>query len=309
MPQKIAITGALALALAACAPKAEIKQTATPTAATTMAPAALFADYDVVDLSVTVAENMPAHWGTSPAFQRWTYNWFQQEKDQHGNDYFTHEGPYFGQRYVIDEHTGTQSDFPAHFVPPAKSGLPEASEMGEMTGEKYPLDRMMGPAVVIDASDIRDKAEPGKSPVITLDRVKQWERQNGPVKAGEVVLFRSGYSDAYYKPMPEGMRMTFQPVVTKSAPGWPAPEPAVMEYLHGKGVWHMGTDAPSMGPCEGGQAVHVAGLKHGMSWEEMLTNMAGLPERGAFYVALGVKVRNQSGAISRAVAFVPRKKP
>ena len=309
MSMKMMLTAAFALAMAGCAPKQETKtEIEARKAATTMAPAALFADYDVVDLSVTVAENMPAHWGTSPAFQRWTYNWFTQEKDQHGNDYFTHEGPYFGQRYVIDEHTGTQSDFPAHFIPPAKSGLPEASEMGEITGEKYPLERMMGPAVVIDASDIRDKAEAGKSPVITLDRVKQWESQNGPVKAGEVVLFRSGYSDAYYKPMPEGMRMTFQPVVTKTAPGWPAPEPAVMEYLRGKGVWHLGTDGPSMGPCEGGQAVHVAGLKHGMSWEEMLTNMSKLPVRGSFYVALGVKVRGQSGAISRAVAFVPKLK-
>lgn len=298
----------LALTVTACAPRPEATQPSGASAApaATVAPAALFSGYDAVDLSVTVAENMPAHWGTSPAFQRWTYNWFEQQKDHHGNDYFASEGPYFGQRYLIDEHTGTQSDFPAHFVPPPGSGLPGASPMGAMTGEKYPVERMMGAAVVIDASDIRDKAEPGKSAVITLERVKQWETRHGAIKAGEVVLFRSGYSDAYYKPMPEGMRMTYAPVVAKTAPGWPAPEPAVMEYLHGKGVWHMGTDGASMGPCEGGQAVHVAGLKHGMSWEEMLTNLGALPERGAYYIALGVKVRGQSGAISRAVAFTPK---
>ena len=134
MSIKIWLAGAMALMAVGCVSKTDVPGEA----ATAMAQAALFTDYDVVDLSVTVAEDMPAHWGTSPAFQRWTYNWFAQEKDQHGNNYFTHEGPYFGQRYVIDEHTGTQSDFPAHFVPPAKSGLPEASEMGEMTGEKYP---------------------------------------------------------------------------------------------------------------------------------------------------------------------------
>ena len=38
-----------------------------------------------------------------------------------------------------------------------------------------------------------------------------------------VVLFHSGYSDAYYKPLPEGLRMTFEPVVAKTKPGWPAP--------------------------------------------------------------------------------------
>ncbi len=84
----------------ACAPRPEAAQPTGDPAATaaTVAPAALFSGYDVVDLSVTVAENMPAHWGTSPAFQRWTYNWFEQQKDHHGNDYFASEGPYFGQR-------------------------------------------------------------------------------------------------------------------------------------------------------------------------------------------------------------------
>lgn len=292
--------------LTACAPSAppEAKKeaAAAPAAAMgTLAPNVLFENYEVVDLSVTVAENMPAHWGLSPAFQRWTYNWFEQQKDHYGNDYFGHEGPYYGQRYVIDEHTGTQTDYPAHFVPPSKGPL------GKMTGDLYPLDRMMGPAAVIDVTDLRDKAENGKSAVITVQRIQDWEKQHGEIRKGEVVLFRSGYSDAYYKPMPEGLRMTYMPVVAKTAPGWPAPEPAVMTYLHGKGVVHLGIDGASMGPCEGGQAVHLAGLEKGMSWEEMLTGLGQLPPRGAFYMALGVKVRGQSGAITRACAFVPKR--
>ena len=298
---------ALLLAIVACTPipGPENKQGA-PAAVTaamgTLAPNVLFENYEIVDLTVTIAENMPAHWGLSPAFQRWTYNWFEQQKDHYGNDYFGHEGPYFGQRYVIDEHTGTQSDFPAHFVPPNRG------EIGKMTGEHYPLDRMMGPAVVIDVSDIRDKAENGKSAVITVQRVQDWEKQHGEIKKGEVVLFRSGYSDAYYKPMPDGLRMTYMPVVAKTAPGWPAPEPALMTYLYGKGVVHLGIDGASMGPAEGGQAVHLAGLEKGMSWEEMLTGLDKLPPRGAFYLALGAKVRGQSGAITRACAFVPKRR-
>ena len=273
-----------------------------------MTPNVLFIGYDVVDLSVTVHENYPAHWGVYPPFQRWTYNWFNQQKNQYGNAWMYSEGPFYGQRYVIDEHTGTQSDFPAHFVPPPNSGLPGAGPMGVVTGDKYPLDRMMGPAAVIDVTAIRDQAENGKSAVITVDMVKQWERKHGDIKAGEVVLFHSGYTDAYYKPMPEGRRLTFEPLVTKTKPGWPAPAPEVMEYLNKKGVWHLGIDGASMGPVEGGQAVHVAGLGRGMSWEEMLTVLGKLPPRGAFYVALGVKVADQSGSISRAIAFVPKKK-
>jgi len=267
----------------------------------------VFAGYEVVDLTVTTAENMPAHWGSNPPLQRWTYNWFAPKKNDYGTLAVASEGPYYGQRYVIDEHTGTQVDFPAHFIPPPDSKLPYAGPMGLVTGDKYPLDRLMGPAVVIDVTAHCDHAENGKSFSIPVSLVQEWERKHGEIRKGDVVLFHSGYTDKYYKPMPEGLRMTFESVVAKTKPGWPAPAPEVMIYLNQKGVWHLGTDGPSMGPADGGQAVHVAGLQLGMSWEEMLINLAKLPPRGAFYIALPIKVADQSGSPTRAVAFVPRK--
>jgi len=39
--------------------------------------------------------------------------------------------------------------------------------------------------------------EPGKSPAITLERVRQAESKDGPIAAGDVVIFRSGYSDRF----------------------------------------------------------------------------------------------------------------
>lgn len=260
----------------------------------------------VVDLSVTVSESLPGNWADLPRFQRWTYSWFEPIRGPYGEVAVPSEGPYYGQRYIIDEHTGTQVDFPAHFIPPPGSGLPHAGEAGNLTGDRYPLERLMGPAVVIDVTELLDQAEPGQSPRITLEHVRAWEQEHGPIQPGEVVLFRSGYTDKYYQPFPQGRRLTFEPVVTRSAPAWPAPDPEVMEYLFSKGVFHLGTDGPSMGPAEAGQATHVAGLKHGMSWEEMLINLDQLPSRGAFYIALPVKVAGQSGGPSRAIAFVPR---
>jgi len=303
---KIILILGLAL-LAGCAPSPQ-SASAPSVAPPALSANDLFTGHDIVDLTVTVAENMPAHWGTSPPLQRWTYNWFTQKQDEYGNPYMMSEGPYYGQRYVIDEHTGTQTDFPAHFVPPPGSGIPNAGPMGSLTGDKYPLDRMMGPAAVIDVTALRDKADNGKSAVIGMDVIQAWEKQHSDIKPGDVVLFYSGYSDAYYKPLPEGLRMTYEPVVAKTKPGWPAPSVEVMKHLRGRGVWHMGTDGPSMGPCEGGQAVHLAGLQEGMSWEEMLIGLGQVPPRGAFYIGLGAKVRDQSGAITRAIAFVPKKK-
>ena len=259
----------------------------------------------IVDLTVLLSETLPAHWGANPPLQRWTNNWFEPIRNSYGTISSPSEGPYYSQRYVFDEHTGTQTDFPAHFIPPADSGLPFAGPMGSLTGDKYPLSRMMGPAAVIDVTAIRDDAEPGKSARITVDMIKAFEAEHGEIQAGDVVLFHSGYSDAYYKPLPEGLRMTFEPVVAKTKPGWPAPEPEAVTYLQSRGVWHLGTDGPSMGYAEAGQPTHVAGLEHGMSWEEMLINLGDLPPRGAYYLALPLKVADQSGSTTRAIAFVP----
>lgn len=259
----------------------------------------------VVDLTVLLSETLPAHWGSNPPFARWTNNWFEQPTNVYGSPASGSNGPYYSQRFVLDEHTGTQTDFPAHFVPPPDSGLPHASPMGAVTGDKYPLNRMMGPAAVIDVTDLRDEAEPGFSAPITVGRIQAWESEHGPIQPGEVVLFYSGYSDAYYKPLPEGARMTLEPVVLKTAPGWPAPTPEAVKYLFDRGVWHLGTDGASMGPVEDGQPTHLAGLQHGMSWEELLINLGELPVRGAFYIALPLKVADQSGAPTRAIALLP----
>jgi len=175
--------------------------------------------------------------------------------------------------------------------------------MGKMTCDKMNPAQWMGPAAVIDVRAILDKAPNGKSPLITPEMVRDWESKNGALRQGEIVLFYSGYSDKYYKPFPEGNRLAFDPLILQNAPGWPAPSPEAVEYLNSKGIKHLGSDGPSMGPVEAGQGTHVAGLKHGMTWDELLTNVGKLPVRGAFYIALPTKIVDGSGATTRAVAL------
>ena len=43
----------------------------------------------------------------------------------------------------------------------------------------------MGPAAVIDVSAIRDAAEPGMSPRITVAMIEEWESTHGPIEAGD----------------------------------------------------------------------------------------------------------------------------
>lgn len=259
----------------------------------------------VVDLTVLLSESLPGHWGANPPFARWTNNWFEAGESAYGTPSTASSGPCYSQRFVLDEHTGTQTDFPAHFIPPPGSGLPHEGRAGLLTVDRYPLSRLMGPGVVTDVTDLRDSAEPGRSAAITVERIRARESVNGAVQADEVVLFHSGYSDAYYKPLPQGRRLTSEPLVLQSQPGRPAPTPEAVEYLRGRGVWHLGTDGASVGPVENGQPTHVAGPRHGMRWEELLTNLGRLPARGAFYIALPTKIADQSGGPARAIALLP----
>ena len=106
--------------------------------------AAAVANGEVVDLTVAVADNHPAHWPFHPPFKRWTLNWFEAQPGPYGKNPVVAPGgpddtfngnvfqsvfPYFSQQYV-DDHTGTQIDYPAHFVPPAGSGLEFENESG-----------------------------------------------------------------------------------------------------------------------------------------------------------------------------------
>ena len=148
----------------------------------------------VVDLSLTVAAELPCVWpvGMTPLAVVPTAT-------------FGHTGRH-RDMLVIDEHTGTQWDAPAHFVPPPDSGLDGAGPMGVVTGDKVPAWQFCGEACVIDLTKHRDDAAHGESFLIGPEHVREWELSHRPLGPGDVVCFRTDYTDTYYKPFPAGER-------------------------------------------------------------------------------------------------------
>lgn len=212
-------------------------------------------------------------------------------------------GPYHRDMIIIDEHTGTQWDAPAHFVPPPDSGLPGAGPNGKITGEKVPAWQFCGEACVIDITQHIDEAKDGESYLIGPEIVQAWEKQHRPLKFGDVVLFRSDYSDRYYKPFPAGERFVTT-ALRKETAGWPAPTPETMQYVGSRGVMTMGLDGASMGPLPNlAVATHQAGGQLGMIWTECETNLGSLPTTGAFYAKLPAKHAGGSGGECRCVAI------
>ena len=256
----------------------------------------------VVDLSLALAEDLPCHWSTHQPFQHKIWNWFTTRKDGSAALYNRGGPPYATRWMAIDEHTGTHFDAPSHFVPPPGSGLPGAGPAGEVTAEKIPVTQFMGPAAVIDVSDL-ESTEPGVSPIIEAGHVTAWEERHGRLEPGQVVLFRTGW-DRHYLRGPEGNRYLHDVVVTGRGSGWPAPDVPAMDLLLERGIRCVGIDAPSMGPAHNGAPVHVHGLRKGAVYIECLTGLDALPPRGAWFCFLPLKVEGGTGAPGRAVAFM-----
>lgn len=271
---------------------------AAPPAATTP-PAGL----RLVDLSVVIAEDLPAYWPAHMPFQHKNWNWFGTVDGPGGKSY-CRCGPYSTNWMAIDEHTGTHFDAPSHFVAPPDSGLPQAGPAGTVTVEKVPVDQTIGPAAVIDVSDLCGSGGPGESPLIEPDRIDNWEQDHGSLEAGDIVLLHTGW-DAHYQKQPRGLDYVNRVVSSHEVAGWPAPSVATIEKLLARGIRCVGIDAPTMGPAQDGREVHVVALSRGAVFIEGLTGLNQVPARGAYFCFLGLKVEGGSGAPGRAVAWVP----
>jgi kynurenine formamidase len=205
---------------------------------------------------------------------------------------------------LIDGNTGTQLDVPPHSVARPELGRDKSGPLGLATTDRIEPWQFGGEACVIDVRDLLDKAPPGTSPLVTPDRVERFERAHRPVGRGDVVLFRSGYSDRSYRPLPAGRRFIAD-VLDRKAPGYPDPDPDCMDLLGTRGVLAAGTDSASMGPLPDlAEPTHHAGLKYGMIWTEGATNLGELPDVGAFYCFLGPKHRDGPYGEGRAFSIV-----
>ena len=277
----------------------------------------------VVDLSVTLAQELPVWWpGAGVGNYVYPYRVF------HTNTYTGWMGPYKVNNHLMDAHTGTHMDPPAHFGPPPgfdfssynawTKGVQQKYEAKygkikttAMTSDKVPPHYCIGPARVVDVTarigTTRRESWPA-SPTIRVEDVQAHERMYGPIKAGEVVLFKSGHTDAHFRELQRGIEdpNTAAPL-NGNAEGWPAPSPETVNYVLDKGVKCIGTDAPSMGSVNSEEATmtHWAAASREAVFVEFLTGVGALPPTGGFFVFLAPKYENNHGGPGRALGILP----
>jgi len=199
-------------------------------------------------------------------------------------------GGYFYSSYAVctPEHGGTHLDAPIHFAE------------GRKTADQVPIRQLVAPAVVIDITD-RVTADYR----LTADDVRAWEQRHGTIEPGTIVLLRTGWS----KRWPDRVAYFGDASTTSSAnlhfPSYG--EDAARLLVTERRVAAIGVDTASI---DYGQSkdfiVHQTANGADVPGLENITNLERLPARGAWIIALPMKIGKGSGAPVRIVAALPR---
>ena len=203
------------------------------------------------------------------------------------------EGGYFYAANAVStpEHGGTHLDAPIHFGE------------GRHTADQIPLDRLVAPAVVIDVSA---KAASDRGYRLTPEDVLAFERRNGRIAPGTIVLLRTGWSRFW----PD--RKSY---LGDDTPGdasklrFPSYGPDAARLLvRERRVAALGADVASIdyGPSTDFM-VHRIAAEANVPGLENLTNLDSLPATGAIVIALPMKIEGGSGGPLRAAALIPRR--
>lgn len=257
----------------------------------------------IVDLSLTLDESLPCWWPSHVPYQQKTYSWFSDREDAAAPLRNRTGAAYQTRWLLLDEHTGTHCDAPCHFVPPADSGLAHAGELGSVAVDQLALDAMLGPAAVIDVTELAGEGRPGTSPRIEPRHVERHEAAHGRLREGDVVLLRSDW-DTRYRRGEDGSAYSRDALVTASGPAWPSPSAATVDLLWERGVRCVGTDGVSIGGADHGEDAHLSGLTRGMVLIEALGALRQLPPRGSFFLFLPLKLAHGTGGPGRAIALI-----
>jgi kynurenine formamidase len=197
---------------------------------------------------------------------------------------------YAANNFSAAEHGGTHLDAPIHFAE------------GRQAADQVPLERLAGPAAVVDVSSRADADPDFRLDVATLEA---WETAHGTIGERNIVLVRTGWSSRWpdkarylgtTRTGPEAVAELHFPGIDSSAARW----------LAARRVKAVGIDTPSI---DYGQSVtfdtHRILFQDDIPAFENVVQLERLPATGAFVIALPMKIRGGSGGPLRIVAILP----
>jgi kynurenine formamidase len=204
----------------------------------------------------------------------------------------TDKGYYYSAyNFSAAEHGGTHIDAPIHFAKDRE------------TVDTIPVDRLIGPAVVVDVSrGVRDNRDYQVTPGDFI----AWEKKNGRIPDGSIVLLNTG-SAGHWPDRVKYMGTDERGEGAVAKLHFPGLHPEGAEWLvANRSVKAIGLDTPSI---DYGQSTlfesHRILFDKNVPAFENVANLDRLPATGATVIALPMKIAGGSGGPLRIVAWVP----
>ena len=203
----------------------------------------------------------------------------------------TDQGYYYAANdFSAAEHGGTHLDAPVHFA------------RGRQTSDRIPLERLVGQAAVID---VTRAAAANRDYQVSVADFTTWERANGTLPEGAIVLLRTGYSK-FWPNRRRYMGTNERGAEAVAKLHFPGLAPAAARWLvANRRIKAIGLDTPSI---DYGQSKlfrsHRTLFAENIPAFENLDNLDRLPARGALFIGLPMKIRGGSGGPLRAIAII-----
>lgn len=194
---------------------------------------------------------------------------------------------YSAYRFCAPEHGGTHVDAPRHF-----------SEKG-YTVAQIPVSDLMGKAVVIH---VEHKVKNNRDYTISVEDIKAFEQQHGPLTNQNIVLFYTGWGQYWHNKLLYLGTNKFGDVKNLHFPGL---SKEAAQYLVSKKVKGIGLDTPSLDPgvSQDFQA-HQIILGANLYGIENIARLELLPPTGATLIVAPMKIERGSGAPTRVFALI-----
>ncbi len=185
--------------------------------------------------------------------------------------------------------------------PEGRFDVPIHFAEGGQTSEQVPVDRLIGPAVVVEVT-----AHVHPDYQVQIADLEAWEQTHGLMPEGAHVLLRTGWGSRWPdKATFLGTEMTGPEAIQHLH--FPGTSSEVARWLvTQRNIDAVGIDTPSIDYGQSTQfETHVILYEAGLIGYENIANLEQLPESGSFVVALPKKIAGGSGGPLRIVAFVP----
>lgn len=200
---------------------------------------------------------------------------------------------YSSNAFFTPEHGGTHLDAPVHFA------------KGKWSADEVPLQQLLGEAVVID---VAGAANNNADYQVTVSDVEAWEKINGRIPDNAILFFKTGWGKFY--PDAEkylGTKEKGQEAVAKLH--FPSIHPDLAAWLvKNRKIKAVGIDTASV---DYGQSkdfkTHQLLYAENIPGFENIANMEQLPVKGAYIIALPMKIKGGTGGPLRIIAWIPGK--